>query len=259
MTRILATTAVAAGLAVASAQTLSQSCQSSLASIAQNGDASQCLAPGALVGIAAANTSTSLVDPINGWLNSVCGAPSCSNSTLEFIVNTATNGCATELSVLGYDSSQKQQIIEIVKQVYPTARKVACLQSGNEKCITKDLKALEGSVGTLSIDNIVKIVGTLGFNSSSIPKELYCSDCTKAAYNTINADFPGTFDGSKDEIQQQCGASFVDGQNPSGVSQAASSGSGSGNNNNGAFFGAFPNALATSGLVVLGGLFALAA
>ncbi|KAJ8077322.1 hypothetical protein AAF712_004197 [Marasmius tenuissimus] len=257
MTRILATTAVAAGLAVASAQTLSSNCQNSLTTIVQNNDASACLAPSALVGIAAANSSQSLVDPINTWVNSVCGSPSCSNSTLEFIVNTVTDGCSTELSVLGYDSSQKAQITEIVKQVYPTARKVVCLQSGNEKCITKELKAVESSIGTLSVDNIVKLVSTLSFNNQTIPKDVYCSDCTKAAYNAINEDFPGTFDDSKSDIQQQCGASFVDGQNPSGVSQSAASTSG-GNGGNGAMFGALPS-LATSGLVVLGGLFALVA
>ncbi|KAK1224586.1 hypothetical protein PQX77_012481 [Marasmius sp. AFHP31] len=257
MTRILATTAVAAGLAVASAQTLSQNCQSSLTSIVQNNDASACFAAGPAIGIFNANSSESLVDPINSWVNSVCGAPSCSNSTLEFIVDTVTNGCSTELSILGYDSSQKAQITEIVKSVYPTVRKVVCLQSGDEKCITKDLKAVEGAIGTLSVDNITKMVTTLGFNATSIPKDVYCSDCTKAAYNIVNQDFPAYLADSKNDIQQQCGASFVDGQNPSGVSQSAASTSG-GNGGNGAVFGALPG-FATSGLVALGGLFALIA
>ncbi|KAL0575060.1 hypothetical protein V5O48_006905 [Marasmius crinis-equi] len=256
MTRVFATTAFAAGLAIASAQTLSSNCQNALTNIAANSDASACLAPGALVGLAAGNTSTSIVQPINNWLGSVCNASPCSNSTLDFIVNTATDGCSTELSVLGYDSSQKNQVMDIVKQVYPTVRKVVCLKDGNDNCVTKTLQGVESAVGPLSIDNLVKIVGSLSLNSSTIPQSVTCSNCVKAAYNTINKDFPGTLDGAKDDATKQCGASFVDGQDPSGITQSAAATSGSGNN--GAMFGAYPD-LATSALVVLGGLFAFAA
>ena len=52
---------------------LSQKCRESLANIAQNSEALQCLKADILVGIAlgiaAGNTSTSVVEPINGWLN----------------------------------------------------------------------------------------------------------------------------------------------------------------------------------------------
>ncbi|KAF9263288.1 hypothetical protein L218DRAFT_973110 [Marasmius fiardii PR-910] len=225
MTRVLAVTTLVTGIAIVSAQNLTPACTSALGTVATNSDASACLAPAALVGIAASNSSTSLVDPINNWLSSLCAASICSNSTLDFIVNTVTDGCAQELSLLGYNSNQKTEVASAVKQYYPTVRRLVCLKDGNDICITKELQGIQNVVGPLSIDNVVKIAMG-GLNStSSIPKDVTCSNCSKAQYNLINTEIPGLLDdSSKSEFQNQCGASFVDGNTPGGISQTASNG-----------------------------------
>jgi hypothetical protein len=259
MARILAATVLVAGAAVSAQQlSLSANCQTAVKNIAANKDASACLQPAPLIAaVASTDANSSIVEPVNSWLTSLCSASPCSNSTLEFIVNTATDGCATELSLIGYDSSQKSQITDLVKQIYPTARKVVCLKEGNDNCITKTLKGVEASVGTLSANNLAKLVGSANLGiGKDIPKDVQCSNCIKAAYNAINTDFPGVLSSSKDELSQQCGASFVDGQAPSGITQSAASTSSSGGNNGA--IASLPD-LATYLLVAVGGVFAAVA
>ncbi|KAG7098694.1 hypothetical protein E1B28_000607 [Marasmius oreades] len=258
MTRVLAAITLVAGFATVSAQNLTPGCQNALKNIAANQDAAACLTPAALVGIAATNSSTSLVGPIGNWLDSLCGVSPCSNSTLDFVVSTLTSGCSAELSLVGYTSDQQSNIEAVVRQYYPTVRKVVCLKDGNDNCITKTLKAVESVVGPLSIDNLAKIItGSSNLNSSAIPKEVYCSDCTKAQYNIINKEIPNAFDGSKSDITQQCGSSFVDGQDPSGITQSAVASPSKGNAAH--MLSAFPDTSATYAFLAVAGLFAMAA
>ncbi|KAK7053407.1 hypothetical protein VNI00_004033 [Paramarasmius palmivorus] len=247
MTRLLAATAVAAGFAVASAQTsgLSSQCQNALTTVASSSEAS-CLAPGNLVPIFTSDGNTSVVEPINDWLNSVCSVAPCNNQTISAIVTNVTAGCGTELSLFGYDSSQNAAIIAEIQSIYPTARKVVCLKDGNTNCVTQTLTNIQDVVGPLSPNNIVQIAAD-ALQSSFL-----------AAYNVINEDFPALInDEAKSQVQQECGASFTDGQNPSGISQTASSAAAQGEN-----AAVFLKAMADTGLYALfalGGVFTLAA
>ncbi|KAI3618582.1 hypothetical protein WG66_016504 [Moniliophthora roreri] len=274
MTRLFAATAVATGFAVASAQ-LSQQCTSALASVASNPEAGACLAPAQLVSIVAGDGNSSIVEPIDAWLNSsvfneiidylfsdqshhrVCAVAPCNNETISAIVTNVTAGCTRELSLFGYDSSQNAAIIATVQQVYPTARKVVCLKDGNTNCVTQTLTNIQNTVGTLSPNNIVDIVANNSTQASLLnAQNITCTNCIKAAYNTINTDFPLGSD-AQSELQQQCGASFTDGQNPSGISQTANTASAQGEN-----AAVILKALSDAGLYAffaVSGVFALAA
>lgn len=260
MTRLLAATAVAAGLAVASAQTsgLSSQCQNALTTVASSSEAS-CLAPGNLVPIFTNDGNSSVIEPINNWLNSVCSVAPCDNQTISAIVTNVTAGCGTELSLFGYDSSQNAAIIAEIQSIYPTARKVVCLKDGNTNCVTQTLTNIQDVVGPLSPNNIVQIAADASSQASLLNQSnISCTNCIKAAYNVINEDFPGLInDEAKSQVQQECGASFTDGQNPSGISQTASTAAAQGEN-----AAVFLKAMADTGLYALfalGGVFTLAA
>jgi hypothetical protein len=46
--------------------------------------------------------------------------------------------------------------------------------------------------------------------SASIPSNITCTDCVKAAYNVINTDQPGLLPSEVNStLQQECGASFI--------------------------------------------------
>ncbi|GLB40671.1 hypothetical protein LshimejAT787_0805420 [Lyophyllum shimeji] len=220
-TRILTLSAVAC---LAAAQlNLSQACTNTLVSIASNPDVSACLNPSALLTIAT-DTSKSIVDPINNWLTGLCAAPACSNNTLAAIVANATNGCQAELAGLGFQASDAGAVTGIVQQYYPTARKVVCLKDGNTNCVTQTLTNLQTFINPLSIQNIISTFTSSNspFGNGSLPTNLTCTNCIKAEYNTIDADVPGALGLWKTGAQQQCGAAFVDGTTPAGISQSAS-------------------------------------
>jgi len=183
----------------------------------------------------------------------LCAAGPCSNATLAAIVNNATAGCSTELTALGFDPSETPAVISAVQQYYPTVRKVACLKDGNTFCVTELLTDIQDAFGPLTISNIPNIVK--GFSVNSVPQNLTCSNCSKAAFNVVNQDVPGLIPAS--DAQQECGASFTDGQNPSGVTQTSSDTAQTGGSGNSALsLSVVPG---VSALVALFGAFTLLA
>ncbi|KAF8072177.1 hypothetical protein FPV67DRAFT_1372386, partial [Lyophyllum atratum] len=211
---------------------LSPACTQALTTIATSPDANACLTPSPLLAIAS-DPSKSIVDPINNWLTSLCAAPSCSNATLAAIVTNATTGCAMELGALGFQAGDASAVTAVIQGYYPTARKVVCLKDGNTNCVTQTLTNLQTLIGPLSIENIIKVASSDFFANTTIPANLTCTNCIKAAYNTINTDVPG-FLGNGMGVQQQCGASFTDGATPSGISQSAANVNATGTQGSGA-------------------------
>ncbi|KAF8200958.1 hypothetical protein BJ912DRAFT_947698 [Pholiota molesta] len=216
--------ALSALVAIVSAQSLSTACTNTLAVIAQNPDAASCLSPGSLVSLATGGANASVIPTINSWLTSVCGASACSNDTLAAVVQNVTSGCSTELSGLGLTSSVASSITPLVQQYYPTVRKVACLKDGSTNCITQTLTNVQNIVGNLTISNIMQIIAN---PPSTIPTNVSCTDCIKAAYNVVNQDVPSLISGAAPSLQSQCGASFTDGTTPSNIVESLSTTSGS--------------------------------
>ncbi|KAJ4483284.1 hypothetical protein J3R30DRAFT_1757052 [Lentinula aciculospora] len=232
MTPILAFVALSVSLGVSaqSSTGLSSQCTSALAQIATN-STSACLSPSSLIPILTASGNTSIIPSVDSWLNNVCGVAPCSNDTLSAIVTNVTSGCGTELSALGFSSTDTATLISTVQEFYPTVRQVACLEDGNTNCVTETLTNLQDVVGNLTLTSIAGLVAS-GSNTS-IPSNVTCSNCVKAAYNTVNTAFPDLLGSESSTLQDQCGASFTDGSSPSGIVESASNSSTSSGSNSG--------------------------
>jgi len=209
-------------VAVASAQSLSTPCTQALANIASNSDASACLSPSSLIPIVAGGTNTSIIQPIDSWLSTLCSAAPCSNATLASIVQNVTTGCASDLTAAGLASSDDSAISSAIQLYYPTFRKIVCLKDGSTNCITETLTNIQNALGApLSLNTVISFVSdptTMLLTN----KTLTCTDCVKAAYNVLKSDVPSIVSDTDPALSTQCGASFIDGQTPSEISQSAS-------------------------------------
>jgi len=216
---------IAAAAQSVSALSLSSQCQATLASVVTSADA-KCLNAQSLVGLVVASENSSVVSPINNWLTGMCSQGSCTNETLAAVVGNLTSGCSSELSSLGFSSSDSGELTSIVQMVYPTARKVACLadsSNSNSLCVTETLTNIQPYTGTLSLSNIGSIISEIsGGSVPHLPNNVTCTNCTKAAYDIISQAYPEVVQGSANStITSQCGASFVDGQEPASITQMA--------------------------------------
>jgi len=211
------------GASLVSAQSVSSNCQKALADVVASPDAA-CLNPGGLLGFVAAGSNSSIVPALNTWLAGICSTAPCTNQSLSAVVTKVFDGCPTELKAFGLSSVTSAEAVTAVQQAYPTVRKVVCLKddSTGQNCITQTLTNVEKTTGPLSITKIEQLL-TNATALTSVPKDAVCNNCMKTAYNIINKDFPSTFPPpANTAISNHCGATFIDGQNPSGISQSAS-------------------------------------
>ncbi|KAH6913912.1 hypothetical protein BKA70DRAFT_648044 [Coprinopsis sp. MPI-PUGE-AT-0042] len=206
---------VSALVAYVSAQ--SENCRNTITSVGVNPDAAACLNTPALIPILTGDSSQSLIPTINNWLTGLCGAPACSDATLTAVVTNLTTGCADETGAFGLTGENVESSINLIKQYYPTARKIFCLKDGSDNCITKTLQAVESKVGTLSLDGLTEKIANGSF--SEITSDVYCTDCTKAAWNVIVEDVPAVANNTelKNQAEQTCGADFANGEKPANV------------------------------------------
>ncbi|KAL0956470.1 hypothetical protein HGRIS_002616 [Hohenbuehelia grisea] len=246
----LASVTIGAGLASAQQLTLSSNCQTALSNVLTNADTAACLNPSALVSVALNGGNASIVDPINNWLTGFCNAAPCSNDTLSTATRNLLSGCAADLGPFS-EGINADEVVAQVQQIFPTFRKVACLKEGNSLCVTKVLTDAQNLLGTLSINNAMAVFAKAR-TLTEIPTNITCTNCVKAAYNIVKQDFPDAI--PSQDVSSVCGASFIDGNTPSGISQSLTDSGNKASNNNAA--------LAQSvlgGIPVVGTLFASAA
>lgn len=190
--------------------------------VAANPAASTCLSIGALVPVFTSGANSSVIQPFNNWLGSMCAQPACSNATLSAVVQNITAGCPTEvLSIAGITSGQTTGLTAQFQAVYPTTRKIFCLKksaflslhvphltfvgiSGGTFCLTETLTNIEAVTGSLTLSNIVN-----GTSSTDLPSNITCTNCAKEAYNIFLHDFPSAATTAQPSLQSKCGASFV--------------------------------------------------
>lgn len=217
----------AAGLQFVSAQSISTQCQSTLASFVSSSEA-QCLAPAALVAAVVAGPSSSVVGPINNWLTNLCAQPACTNGTISALVSNVSTGCASDLQSMGLTMEELADLPSMAEETYPTARKVACLadtSNGNKLCMTETLTNLQPYTGTLTLSSIMSVMMQFASGSiSNVPSNVTCTDCTRAAYDTINQAYPMAVSTNVNQsIASECGADFLTSAPPATVSQTANS------------------------------------
>ncbi|KAI0940592.1 hypothetical protein AcW1_003748 [Taiwanofungus camphoratus] len=223
--RVVAATVIAAGMQVVSAQSLSSQCQATLAQLVTSPE-TKCLNAQSLVGIVVSGSNTSVISPVNSWLTGLCAQPACTNETLAAVVGNITNGCSSDLQSYGFSSGNSSELTSLVQTAYPTARQVACLaDTSNSKtlCVTETLNNLQPYTGTLTPSKVESLVSQIASgNVPNVPSNVTCTDCTKAALNIVNQNLPGVISsGTNSSITGQCGNSFVDGAQPSTITQTA--------------------------------------
>ncbi|KAF8274393.1 hypothetical protein EI94DRAFT_681244 [Lactarius quietus] len=174
--------------------------------------------------------------PFQSWLTGLCSKDPCTNQTLATLVANITQGCSSDLSSLGINDSDPSSITASVQQYYPVVRQVACLKDNNDNqlCVIDELYNIQNTTGTLSAADIFSLKHIVPILTS---QNVSCNNCTKEAYNTIITQYPQAITSDVNStISNQCGADFIDGKTPAGISQTAagSSLSKSGGDSNGA-------------------------
>jgi hypothetical protein len=210
---------------LASALQISPGCQTTLATVVASPDAA-CLNPTALELIALAQDNTSVVEPVNNWLNGLCSRDACTNANIAAIVAGVISGCSQDFQTT---PAATPQITAYVQGIYPTARKVVCLKDNtkNQFCLTTELQIAQGIVGVINLVNLEDAIRNITNNESSL-KKVTCTNCVKEAFNIIKTDFPRSayVTSLQPKAQQLCGADFIDGKTPSDVTQTARTSSG---------------------------------
>jgi len=212
-----------AGIAVVQSLSISSQCSSTLLSIASTPQAT-CLDLTLLAPLVLSNT-TSVVPTVNTWLTGVCSQGPCSNATLQTVVTNITTGCATDLASLGLGTTDPSALITTVQAAYPTVRQVGCLKdtSADSLCVTELLNDIQADTTTLSINNIVGLITQIISGANiTIPQNVTCSNCSKAAYTIVSQNFPSIVSSDQSALQSECGSSFTNGQMPSGIQETAS-------------------------------------
>ncbi|KAG5645544.1 hypothetical protein DXG03_005819 [Asterophora parasitica] len=201
-----------------SANSYSIGCMNTLMELQSNKDVSACLAPSLLVPILVGlgNGPDSVIGYTDAWLKAMCGAPACSEYTLNTVVSKVNGGCSAEFGV-----ASAQATLDFVKKGYKTARKVACLKDGEVNCVVGSLRNIEAMTGTMNLqDNNIAKIGKAA--KKGLPANVLCTNCLKGAYSIINAELPGTFnDADTKYASDTCGADFVNGGIPPGLISSA--------------------------------------
>lgn len=249
-----------AGAGFAAAQSISSQCSSTLVSVAGSPDSS-CLNPNGIVQIALTSSNSSVIPAVDSWLTGLCALGPCSNSSLDAVFTNITGGCSSELASLGLNTNGSTNLTLYLEEAYPTLRQVWCLKdtSVNELCVTEELTGVQNTTGTLTINNLITVVGEIISGSSSIPQSVACSNCSKAAYTIADTNFPALVSNSTSTVQSTCGSSFTDGQMPSGIEETASNSSSSSSGSTGGAVSLSVNSLSmgVTMLVVVSSIFAI--
>lgn len=250
---------VAALAGIASAQSISSQCKGALAGLLTDAGA-QCLNPSGIATVLTANQNASLVGPVDNWLQGMCDQSPCSNATLSAVANDVVSGCQAELQEAGLANLTADQLTSLAQQFYPSLREMACLQdtTNSTLCPTEFLTNLQNVVGPLSQTGLQQFIGqVVGSGVPNLPASIQCTDCSKEWYNIINKAFPGLTNSSAEtNVENLCGASFVDGQTPSDVKSFGAAGNGTADTKTNSAMG-MNAGLGATALVVLSSAFAI--
>lgn len=221
-------------------------------------------------------TSGSVVEPLDGYLNSLCAdnAPVCENSTLEDAQSQIDQSCSGDLEGAGANGGQVTAILQIFDH-YQEVRVAACSrnETTDEYCLTSTLSQVQNVTGEdVTADFFLNILTGSGDSISQLSGAFeegeFCTGCVATIYQqAVQAN--GSIEDTQlaDTLEQQCGNETL--TTPSGVtspsgssSSPAASGSASGSDApNGAATllstGAVYGTVVMLGAVALGGALVL--
>lgn len=82
--------------------------------------------------------------------------------------------------------------------------------NNNTLCLTETLTNLEPYTGTLTVSNIEAVASQIVAGTvPSVPSNVTCTDCSKAAFNLVEQNFNGLLSGYSSDVSTTCGSSFV--------------------------------------------------
>ncbi|ESK97040.1 hypothetical protein Moror_6397 [Moniliophthora roreri MCA 2997] len=209
--------------------TLSSSCQASLRGLLESDDAACLNAPALISSVLGAQDDINVPRIMDSYLTSLCSSGSCSDDSLAAVTRNLTSGCSEDLAALEINLEGLQdKIVDVVQQVYPTVREIACLKdnNANQFCATQTLDNLSKVIGGLNFDDLsfLDLFADARRLVQSGAQSLACTDCMKEAFTIARSDFPSIVSQVDDEVSGFCGASFVDGVTPDSVTQTAQPG-----------------------------------
>lgn len=193
--------------------TLSKACVDAVARLGANDDANECLAIPQFTNIFA-NPDISVVGAVNTWLTAMCSAQPCTESTVSGDLTAAVQACPEVALWMKVPPGKTVDGDAIAKQYYPVFRKSNCLKEGSTLCSTQTLANYERVVGTLTYSKLQPLVEG---NTSTLPASAICTNCNKAVYNILFQTF-GPEQAQTSNSGKLCGADFVNGANPPGIS-----------------------------------------
>jgi hypothetical protein len=223
---LIAAAAFVAATPLVASQALSAQCTAALTNILASPDAA-CLNPNGLLGIALTPQDMSIIPNVNSWLTGFCAVPACTNASISNILTAVASGCATDLAAAGVqlDSVTLNEIITDVQGAFPAVREILCLTKTSSTpaqfCVTETLTNLEAVVGPLTLTSIGPDVQMLA-DQGMIPSSVLCTDCNKESFNIARTQLPFyDADVIDPKLAAECGNSFTDKQDPTGISMAA--------------------------------------
>ncbi|CAK9786312.1 unnamed protein product [Cutaneotrichosporon oleaginosum] len=220
LTTAAAALALAAGAnAQFSIAGLSAGCTSTFAGFIL-GDLSSCLQITELLPVINSGGNSSVVDPLNGYLTSLCASstPTCSNSSLTSAASSVRSGCQQELA----DQSSIANLFLTVVENYTPIKTAACSKNAtnNEFCAADALNTIQNVSGEVTFNTITALLGGDGSATQRLQDALgtgeLCTGCVAGIYNAalqVNGSIATSSIGQA--VTQQCGANFA--SNTSGV------------------------------------------
>jgi len=115
-----------------------------------------------------------------------------------------------------------------ISQIYPTARRIACLKdtaASGQFCVTGDLTKIENALGQpLTLSSTIGLAtGSLGVNVLPTVIEVTCNTCSQAAFSILQQDQPALITPAvQSGLQTECGAPFLSGGIPSTIAEGLS-------------------------------------
>lgn len=186
-----ATLSLSLAALVASVSSISSSCQAGISSL--DSEASSCLAVSQLSNIILTSANSSVILPVQNWLNAFCAADVCSNSTITSAVTNLTTACASDLTSEGLTDSEVSVALPYIVEYFSLAKEVICLadEDKSEYCAVELGTDVENSLNTkLSLTELVDIYSTVlsGTSSSSFNTSIVCTTCTQGALVLVEND-----------------------------------------------------------------------
>lgn len=160
------------------------------------------------------STNGSIIPQVDTYLRSICSTPACTDALIDNTTQQVLTSCATDLKNFGIP----ENVVQIVMDAYPTARKVVCLSTNSSDLSNSTTVGYNATTNatlcpTALLDDFQSYVGVplstrylssllLGGNATAyntileignnqtVAQQFACNDCVHAAVDVVLEDYP---------------------------------------------------------------------